>query len=686
MRVLHQAVSEGCCLLNLDARTMPEIIDAGVRFLVESGRLSANLEDIVADGVKEHERSVPTAIGQACAVPHFYDDRIEQSHLLFIRLRQPVNLGAPDGVGTRYVFLLIGPTDQTVQHLDTLSNIARLMSDNVFHFEAIYAPNQQGIADAIQRHVQRMSLAVPPKPREVSAGLQSGYIPFAGLIADLRRRLPHYADDIQSGLHPKCIASIVFMFFACLAPAVAFGGFMGQETRGLIGAPEMLMATAVCGLVYSLVAGQPLTIIGGIGPLLIFTIILYKLCDDYQLSDQFLGVYGWVGLWTSLFTLLLAVTNASNLMKYFTRFTDEIFSALMSLIFIYKAIEALSKTFAEANADPGGSMEKALLALVLAIGTFYIAVSLVGFRRSQYLFPWIREALADFGPSIALGCMIAVAWWIGSEDTLDTLQVSTATNNSRTSLFVDLGSVPTWAKFAAAVPAALATVLIFLSQNITVRLVNSPQNKLQKGESYHLDLAVIGLMIGGCSLLGWPWMVAAAVRSLAHVRALADVEEVATARGGKQEQIIHVRENRVTGVVIHILIGLTLLALPQLEYVPMAALYGIFLFMGFMSLRGVQFIQRLTLWLMDSRMYPVNHYTRRVPLQTIHLFTLIQLVCLVVLCYLNISDSEILRIIFPVFIALLVPVRAIMGRFFDPDHLGFLDADEEPDTEDAHWV
>lgn len=686
MRALHQAVSEGCCLLNLDAQTMPEIVDAGVRFLVESGRLPANLENIVADGVKEHERLVPTAIGHACAVPHFYDDCIDEPQLLFIRLRHPANLGAPDGIGTRYVFLLLGATDQTVQHLDMLSSIARLMSDNVFHFEAIYASNQQGVADAIERHVERMSLALPPKPREVSAGLQSGKWPFAGLAGDLRRRLPHYADDIRSGLHPKCIASIVFMFFACLAPAVTFGGFMGRETGGLIGAPEMLIATAVCGLVYSLIAGQPLTIVGGIGPLLIFTIILYQLCNDYQLGKHFLGVYGWVGIWTSFFTVLLAVTNASNLMKYFTRFTDEIFSALMSLIFIYKAFEALAETFFEANADPSGSMEKALLALVLAIGTFYIAVSLAGFRRSHFLFPWMREALADFGPSIAIGCMIGFAWWIGSEDTLDTLQVSTGTNSGRTGLLVDLGSVPTWAKFGAALPAALATVLIFLSQNITARLVNSPQNKLEKGDSYHLDLAVIGLMVGVCSLFGWPWMVAAAVRSLAHVRALADVEEVATASGTSQEQIIHVRENRVTGVAIHILIGLTLLALPLLTYVPMAALYGIFLFMGFMSLRGVQFIERVTLWIMDSAMYPMNHYTRRVPIQTIHLFTLVQLLCLVVLCFLNVSESKILRIIFPVFIALLVPVRFLLGKFFDADHLGFLDADEEPDSEDSHWV
>ena len=686
MKVLHQAISEGSCLLNLNARTMPEIITAGIRFLVESGRLPEHLEEFVADGAKKREQLISTVIGHACAVPHFYDDCIEEPQLVFIRLRHPANLGAPDQIGTRYVFLLLGSTQQTNQHLDMLSSIARLMSDNVFHFEAIYAPNQQGVADAIERHTERMVLAIPPKPREITEGLRSGGMLFAGLIADIKRRLPHYTDDIRSGLHPKCIASIVFMFFACLAPAITFGGFMGRETGGVMGAPEMLISTAVCGLIYSLTAGQPLTIVGGIGPILIFTIILYQLCQDMNLGDQFPEVYGWVGLWTAVFLLLLSVGNVSNLMKHFTRFTDEIFSALMSLIFIYKAAEALGETFSASNPDAHGSMEKALLALVLALGTFYIAMSLAGFRRSHYLSPWMREALADFGPSIALGCMIGVGWWLGSEDTLETLKISTAADNGQSSLIVDLGNVPLWVKIGTALPAVLATVLVFLAQNITSRLVNSPQNKLEKGESYHLDLAIIALMIGGCSLVGWPWMVAAAVRSLSHVRALADVQEVATANHATQEQIIHVRENRVTGVMIHLLIGLTLFALPLLAWVPMAALYGIFLFMGFMSLRGIQFVERITLWITDSNMYPVNHYTRRVPIRTIHLFTLVQLICLGVLCFLNVARSEVLRIIFPVFIILLLPVRALIGQFFDEEHLAFLDADEEPDTEDGHWV
>ncbi len=664
---------------------MEEIIDAAVNFLVQTGRLPEQQKEMVIQGLRERERAVPTVIGHACAVPHFYDDSISQPAMVFIRLKHAANLGAPDGIATRYIYLLIGSTEQTTTHLDTLSSIARLMSDNVVHFEMMYAKSQQDILDAMERHVNRNVLAAPPKPREVTEGLQSAPRMFAGLIADIRRRLPHYVDDFRDGLRAKTLASIIFMFFACLAPAVTFGGLMGLETDGNIGATEMLIATAVCGLIYALLAGQPLIILGGIGPLLIYTIILYQLCADLGQKANFLGIYGWIGIWTSVITILLAVTNASNLMRYFTRFTDEIFSALMSLIFIYKAVQGVVEGFEESSAS--GSSEQALLALILAIGTFYIAMTLARFRNSIYLFPWMREFLADFGPSIALTSMIIVAWWLGDATIVETLKVDEISLNATdaSSWLVDFSAVPLWIRIAAIGPAMLAAVLIFLSQNITARLVNSPENRLEKGESYHLDLAVVGGLVGLCSLFGWPWMVAATVRSLAHVRSLAYSEEM-VGPGNHRSEIVHVAENRISGVVIHLLIGGTLLVLPLLKFVPMAALYGIFLYMGFVSLKGVQFVQRLGYWLMDSSLYPMNHYTRRVPPRTIHLFTLVQLVCLVILCVINVSPYKPVAILFPIFIALLVPVRAVLGYFFDKDHLAFLDADEAPEDEGLHWV
>lgn len=131
------------------------------------------------------------------------------------------------------------------------------------------------------------------------------------------------------------------------------------------------------GVAYSLFAGQPLTILGSTGPVLVFEKILFKFCKyvfttvvllrfhvfiiyfskqlslcspafvsaflfhfrDYKLS--YLSLRTCIGLWTALLCLVLVATDASSLVCYITRFTEEAFAALICLIFIYEALEKL---------------------------------------------------------------------------------------------------------------------------------------------------------------------------------------------------------------------------------------------------------------------------------------------------------------------------------------------------------
>ena len=193
----------------------------------------------------------------------------------------------------------------------------------------------------------------------------------------------------------------------------------------------------------------------------------------------------------------------------------------------------------------------------------------------------------------------------------------------------------------------------------------------------------MGILVGVCSLFGLPWLIAATVRSINHVRSLATVEEVVTPNGDTRERIMKVRETRITGLMIHILIGVSLLMLPLLNDVPMAVLYGLFLFMGVVSMKGNQLFERLGLWFMDRDLYPSTHYTRRVPTNVVHRFTMLQLGGLVVLWIVKVSP---LAILFPIFIAAGVPIRMLAGRLFSAEHLAALDAEEEPDEEETHFA
>jgi solute carrier family 4 anion exchanger 2 len=48
-----------------------------------------------------------------------------------------------------------------------------------------------------------------------------------GAYLDIMHRLRHYPSDWTDALNPKCVTSIVFMFFAAFAPALTFGGLVG---------------------------------------------------------------------------------------------------------------------------------------------------------------------------------------------------------------------------------------------------------------------------------------------------------------------------------------------------------------------------------------------------------------------------------------------------------------------------
>jgi hypothetical protein len=511
-----------------------------------------------------------------------------------------------------------------------------------------------------------------------NAGLQWTGRLFGGITDDIKRRAPHYPSDFKDGLHSKVAGTTLFMFFAALANAIAFGALTGLLTANEIGIIEMLIVTAVGCVLFALLAGQPLTILGGTGPIVIFTGMLFTGCN--QLGISFLATYAWVGIWSGLILLICAFTDASALMSYFNRFTDEIFAALISIIFIVEAGKDMINSF-DSKGDSGG-LTNGLLTLLLGAGTYMIARNLKQITTSPYLRHGLRTFLSDFGPAIAIVVMTVIALQFPSVELSTPAVPKTVEPTSGRSWLVNIFELPPWAILASIIPALLATILLFLDQNITTRLVNAKEFKLQKGSGYHLDLAIVGIIVLVGSFFALPWIVAATVHSLNHVKSLADTSIVAN-NGTKKEVITYVRENRISGLLIHVMIAASIFFLPLVANIPMAVLFGLFLYMGFTSLGGNQFAERLMLWITDPALYPDTYYLKSVPRKTIHKYTLIQLGCFLALWLLKASRFG---IFFPLMIAALVPIYIFISRFFDKNHLETLVAEEEDEHADAQYI
>lgn len=651
-------------LLDVEAEHLDEVLEQVATTLVDAHALDRRAQEALRRAMSGRRAVGVDALvhGVATVNERLLDSGAPQMAVL-VRTVEAVPLGMEEEQNARFLWVLVSD-GSSHDLLDTAAEFTQLMRFDGFHDAALDAEDEAALRDAYAQALEDDVLRrhIPPELRATGAI-------FGGAVLDLRRRLPHWADDWRAGLRTKVIGSTLFMFFACLAPAVAFGGLLAALTGGQIGAIETVLASVVCGIVWSIFAGQPLTIVGATGPNVIFTGILYGLCE--RLDVPFLPTLAWVGLWSGLFMVLLSAFDASALIRYFTRFSDEIFAVLIALIFITEAVNDIAAGFTSDHT----ANDTALLSLLLALGTFGFATTMSRFRRTRYLRRWVREFFSDFGPAIALVAMSLIGYSLHTVE-LERLAVPDhfAPTMERP-WFVNPLDAPAWVIAASILPALLLTILIWTNQNITARLANSPDNKLTKGPAYHWDIAVMGVLVALMSLFGLPWVVAAVVRSLNHVKSLT-VEE--------NGRVVGVVENRLSNMAVHLLLGVALLLfLPLLGQVPMAVLFGMFLFMGVGTLGGNQFVERLRLWIVDPRLYPPLHYLRAVPTKRVHQFTLVQLVCLGALWAVK---ASLLGILFPFFLALLVPVRLAMRRFFPAEHLALLDADEAPVDEEFREV
>ena len=296
-------------------------------------------------------------------------------------------------------------------------------------------------------------------------------------------------------------------------------------------------------------------------------------------------------------------------------------------------------------------------------------------RASPYFPRPVREALSDFGPTLSIIAVTCLAWaatahWPGVS--LDFLKLpATLGPSTPRPWLVDLWAVPLKVRLGAVVPAFMLTILMFFDQNITTRLVNSKDNCMVKGEAYHQDMAVVAALMAAMSVLGLPWLVAATVRSINHLKSLATtavVQEEGGAGGGGAARIVAMQEQRVTNFGIHLAVGLSLLfGRGLLTAIPQAVLMGLFLYLGISAIRGNQFLERVGLLFMERSRVPKAPWTTQLPLSTTNRYTLLQIACLAALYQLK--ESRI-GILFPVLIGglqLILNAARRAGWFSDAD-------------------
>ncbi len=169
--------------------------------------------------------------------------------------------------------------------------------------------------------------------------------PFGCLANEIKRRYSAYWSDLADGLNLHCLVAFVFIFTVCLAPALSFGGILATKTARAFGVSEMLMATSLNGVIAGLLSGQPLMIYGATGPFLVFEEMLFYFCR--MLCIEHLAMRVWVALWVLVFSLAILALEGVYIIKYVTRFTEEIFAMLIACVFLFDAVKIIILIFTQ---------------------------------------------------------------------------------------------------------------------------------------------------------------------------------------------------------------------------------------------------------------------------------------------------------------------------------------------------
>uniref|UniRef100_A0A7N8Y3W9 Anion exchange protein n=1 Tax=Mastacembelus armatus TaxID=205130 RepID=A0A7N8Y3W9_9TELE len=686
---------------------------------------------------------------------------------VFVRLKEAVVLDsaleAP--VPVRFIFVLVGPSKSDIDYHETGRAMAALMADKLFSQAALQAKSTQELLGAVSDFMD-CSIVIPPteihneamlssiigfqkklleerfrspdltlrrdsRPRRGASYQEIGYCfstvsiasgpppedplsrtgrPFGGMIRDIKRRYQYYKSDITDALNAQALAAVIFIYFAALSPAITFGGLLADKVDNMMGVPELLISTSIQGIIFCFVAAQPILVIGFSGPLLVFEEAFFAFCKSQDI--EYIVGRVWVGIWLVIIVVIIVAFEGSFLVRFISRFTQEIFSILISLIFIYETFAKLWRIFREHplilnydhlnatledpwltkveetviydNATGNTSVvintikppypNTALLSMCLMFGCFFIAFFLRQFKNGTFLPGKVRRLIGDFGVPIAIFLMIVVDYNI--EDTYTQklvvpkgLMVSNPAK--RGWLINPIGehqSFPVWVMFACCIPAVLVFILIFLESQITTLIVSKPERKMVKGSGFHFDLLVLVSMGGLSAFFGVPWLSAATVRSVTHANALTVMSK------GPKPVIEKVLEQRVSGILVALLVGLSILMEPILKMIPMSALFGIFLYMGVTSLNGIQLWDRTLLLFIPKKYHPDEPYATRVSTGRMHLFTAIQMVCLALLW---IVKSSPISLALPFILILTIPLRMFMtGRLFTELEMKCLDADD----------
>ncbi|KAJ4319686.1 hypothetical protein N0V84_006240 [Fusarium piperis] len=495
---------------------------------------------------------------------------------------------------------------------------------------------------------------------------------FRGMTNDIRRRLPYYVSDWVDAWDYRVVPATVYMYFANILPALAFSLDMFQKTGSNYGVNEVLLASVLGAVVFSLFAAQPLVIVGVTGPITVFNYTVYDIMKPTGVN--YIGFMCWIGIWSLILHWILAITNSCNWLRWVTRFPCDIFGFYVAFIYLQKGIQVLEHL---------GNGQEFYLSIVAALLVFMVAYACGELGSSSLFRHPLRVFLKDYGTPLTLIFFTGfVHMGRMSEVKLDVLPTGIAfVPTTGRSWLVNFWDMSAGDIFLALPFAVLLTILFWFDHNVSSLIAQGSEFPLRKPAGFHWDLFLLGLTTGIAGILGLPFpngLIPQApfhTESLCVTKAVKEQDEEGNRQDGNYSfEATHVVEQRFSNLAQGLLTLGTMTGplLVVLHLIPHGVLAGLFFVMGVQALEGNGITAKLVFLARDRALTPSATPLLRVRRRAaIWGFVLVELVGFGATFAIT---QTVAAVGFPVFILALIPIRAwLLPHIFSPEELALLD-------------
>ncbi|KAJ4727865.1 Boron transporter like [Melia azedarach] len=372
--------------------------------------------------------------------------------------------------------------------------------------------------------------------------MEETFVPFRGIKNDLRGRLMCYKQDWVSGIKAgfRILAPTTYIFFASAIPVISFGEQLERDTEGVLTAVQTLASTALCGIIHSILGGQPLLILGVAEP----TVIMYTFMFNFakERSDLgrnlFLAWSGWVCVWTALLLFILSILGACSIINRFTRVAGELFGLLIAMLFMQQAVKGLVDEFRIPEREnpksiqfiPSWRFANGMFALVLSFGLLHTALRSRKARSWRYGTGWLRSLIADYGVPLMVLVWTAVSYIPASHVPKGIPRRLFSPNPwspgayENWTIIKEMLDVPIFYIIGAFIPATMIAVLYYFDHSVASQLAQQKEFNLRKPSSYHYDLLLLAFLTLLCGLIGIPPANGVIPQSPMHTKSLATLK------------------------------------------------------------------------------------------------------------------------------------------------------------------